>query len=567
MRAVWLLQSSLILTVLGGFLSAQSIRLESKLERPYLYIAQRAPEKGGQGVLSVLENSALLSAMGLAPRDTRDVNEVGTGRALLQSVQQLLSRLSVSSEASEIALVGFVPLGNQRRPLVVFHCELRPAGAKEMRTMLASNKLARPSRKVHGRQVFKLLGLGAESASVEVVIVNRDLLVSNDERSMGRLLDPRTTASGGFAREQRYQRLRSKLLVPPGSLLVYADWQALRPRLGGLLGAAPSWLMWYSGIQEPEQLMFVARPAPSKSGQKPGLITSFVLRHSSDSYRAPKSGAKKGSETSAGSSRLSAWRPDGWLDLLRGGKTGQLLAALPKCGLAGVVSRFDYRSLLRSHRGKRMRSLQARIFHQGHHHDIHLRDQILRRLDEVGAVQLMLVGDNQAPLQTRFAFTMHAKTATKARDIWSVIHDAYVATGEATQVSLGAGRKALRFGEARLADGGADALFFAAIDDNLVLAYGAEVIRRVADMTHRQRPSASLRRRNSALASRLQRLGVGRQQSIDGLFALDLRSLADRLLPNDKRKPADRLSGLLGVHAGFFTFEEDLIRLEVFTQL
>ena len=62
---------------------------------------------------------------------------------MLHSVQRLLSRLSRYSDASEMALVGMVPVrGDRTRPLLVFHTYLREGGVADVRGLLESGDLA-----------------------------------------------------------------------------------------------------------------------------------------------------------------------------------------------------------------------------------------------------------------------------------------------------------------------------------------------------------------------------------------------------------------------------------------
>ena len=82
------------------------MRLDTKVERPLVYLAQRAPTAGGEDVLSSLQDEVFLGALGLAGSGSRNVKEVDAGGGVLLSVQRLLSRLARYSEASEMALVG-----------------------------------------------------------------------------------------------------------------------------------------------------------------------------------------------------------------------------------------------------------------------------------------------------------------------------------------------------------------------------------------------------------------------------------------------------------------------------
>jgi hypothetical protein len=483
------------------------------------------------------------------------VKEVDAGRAVLDSVQQLLSRLSFSSTANEIALVGVLPLGDRNRPLVVFHSQLRERGAEDMRQLLASGTFTRPTRQVHGHQVFRI---GPDADAVEVALVARDLVVSNDSKAMEQTLDPRTAAGGGFAAGKRFQRLRRELDVPPGSLMFYADWQALRPRLGSLFGGDAAWVMQWSGVQVPEQLMFVARPAPCKPGQKRGIVTTFLLHHTSDSYKF---------SSTADAADLKSRRFDGWLDLLIEARPKALLAGLPRGGVATLSSMLDFKALLQTHRGKLWKSLQARYLRYANHVRLDLRADVLRRLEAIGGLQLMTVDDGG--WMPRLAFSIQAKSPKKAVEVFDSLCRAFTGHGDAEERVAADGGRELHFP----VDHQGRRLVLAAVHDTLVLAYDSSVMERVrAATTMTPRRAASLKKRDAAVLERLQRLGVSRQKKIAGLFALDFRELAGRLAPSGdgdqavKRKPTDPLSGLLGVHGGLFSIDQDLIRLEVFTQ-
>ncbi len=540
------------------------MRLDTKVERPLVYLAQRAPTTGGEDVLSSLQDEVLLGALGLAGSGSRNVKEVDAGAGVLHSVQRLLSRLSRYSEASEMALVGMVPVrfdekGSRSRPLLVFHTYLRKDGVVDMQKLLDAGELAIRSRRVHDRQVYRFRSAGEV---VEIALVVRDLVVSNDKKTMGRMLDPRTSASGGFAADPRFTRLRKKLDMPPGSLLFYADWEALRPRLDQVFRGDATWLMSLSGIELPEQLMFVARPAPRKNGQKRGIITNFLLRHASDS--------RKFGTGNADPKVVKTWRPDGWLDLLQAARPKDLLAGLPQGGIITIGTRLDFDMVIPTHHSKRVRRLQASIFHRCRHLRIDLRKEILRRLSEAGGAQFLLLdpkeGTEDESTGMRLAWSIRAKSSRDAKELFKVFQRMFVPTEEARLHGRG-NRQELRFVEDEHSRG---PLVLARVNDALVVAFSPDVIAEVRKMAEAKRKTPTSQRASTALTSRLQRLGVKPQQRLTGIIGLDLGFLANGEVDRAARKKGkskDRFSGFLGLHGGFFSFEKDLVRLEVITEL
>ena len=539
---MWCLHLVVVPLSTCGLLAAQGLRLENKVERPLVYLAQRAPAPGGEDVLSAFRDAALLAVLGL-DQGPRDVKEVDTGGAVLHSVQQLLSRLSHYSDASEMALVGILPLGDDRnRPLLVFHSELRADNVAEIQKLLDSNRLTRKSRRVHDRQIYEF-----KQGGVEVARVRRDLVVSNDKLTMSRVLDPRTAAAGGFASRPRFQSLRKRLVVPKGSLLFYADWRALQPRLDRVLGPDAAFMMSYSGIQVPEQLMFVARPAPRRGKESRGIITTVILQHASDSYKF---------STGKTLPKGKTWHPDGWLDLLSPERSSKLQVGLPSGGIATVSTTIDVDRLLPTHSGERMRRLQAAIFHGCFHLGIDLRRQVLRRLSGAGGLQLLMVEGGGTGL--RLAYSLRAKNPRQAKELFGVFEKAF--TGSRTG-KTGASRNRDDHLTLQIRSG-SGSVVLAVVHDSLVLAADASVIAQVQDLADQHKQNG--RGRRAALSSRLQRLGLNNKRRIAGLFTLDLRFLRGASVPV---QDADPFAGLLGLHGGFFTFEKNRVRLEVFTEL
>ena len=477
-----------------------------------------------------------------------------TSGAVLHSVQRLLSRLSFSSDAAEMALVGIVSAGrgpqalSGSRPLLVFHCQLRQGEIADMRSLLDSDAVTQRNRKLHDRQVYEFTAGSPQLGAVEVVLAERDLVVSNHRPTLSRVLDPRTTANRGFASSQRFQRLRKRVATPPGSVLVYADWKILVPKLDGLFAGDADWMMKNSGVQVPEQLMFVARPAPRRSGQKRGIITSVLLHHASDSY--------KFSTEKAPLEAVGEWHPDGWLDLLRPSRITELLAGLPPGGVVSIATKIDIESLLTTHSGRRMRRLQLPIFLALKYVGSDVPRRLIKRLSKVGGVQLlMLGGDKGSP---RLAYSMRAKSSRQARDIFRSLEKFCVAhhLAESREAPTKGGQRELRFRSLWSRNG----VVLSVVQDSLVLAFDPKVMQGARETLGRRAQSS----RRSAILSRLRRLGATRQK-VSGLFALDLGFLAGP--EARKKRPVHRFSSLLGLHAGFFTFEKDVVRLEMFTEL
>ena len=156
---------------------------------------------------------------------------------------------------------------------------------------------------------------------------------------------------------------------------------------------------------------------------------------------------------------------------------------------------------------------------------------------------------------------MRAKSVSDAKELFKVFQRMFVPQGSAELVPVGGGQFELRFAK-RFANG---PMILTRANDTIAVAFSPEVTAQVRKMTAERRRTPLYKRQSTALMSRLQRLGVGRQQQLAGVFGLDLSFLSK---PGSKTsKSLDRFSGVLGLHGGFFQIEKDLIRLEVFTQL
>lgn len=555
---MWFPRLAATLTLVSPCL-CQGLRIGDKVDRPVVYLAQRAPESEGGDVLSALGDPLLGQVLGWRPasRDSRgeptgpgDRNakekEVDAGSAVPQRLRALLSRLSVSSE---LALVSLLPAAGRQRPLLVFHCQLSAQGRGEIGKLLQARGVAEHSREVHGKQVFRLLpGATQGPADVEFVLHDHDLLVSNDRDTMDAVLDPRTKAGGGVERDPAFVELRKRVDVPPGSLLCYIDLEASTGAFWRALPRGTGDMLRRAGVRQPRQLMLVARPDPARKtkGQAPGIATQAVLRHRGDALPRRPLPAAPLSPT-----------PPGWLGMIEPKPLQQLLRSRPSGGLLSMSFEVDQEQLLTTRPSREGRWVQSHIFRMAMMAGLDLRNQVLRRLDDGASIQLVDLGDG-ASLQT--AVSMQAKNAAAARAVFRDLQQALLPrgravleTGEIEFLRLRTRDRTSRWGVGR-------------IEDRLVFARSVAVLAALRS----ERSARQQRRHEELLRTRLRRLGKD-SRKVHGLFVLDLRALVSRLFGAQSNKtPAaavDDTAGLFGIHVGLFSVEKNLLRLELASRL
>ena len=299
-------------------------------------------------------------------------------------------------------------------------------------------------------------------------------------------------------------------------------------------------------------MLLVARPR----GDKSGFSTSILLGLCRDEGRP---------------------RLDGWLALVDAARPKQLLGRLAPGSLGSLVVALDPTQLLPAGRGPGMWSLQGRIFGFFSHLGLDVRTQVIRRLGKAGSVQMMLLPGEGA--RTRTAYSFRARSRDAARKLYQDVKRAVTARQEGTVRKLATGLEVLEMDSPgfgifswRRRFGGVDTVFVAAIGDALYLTLDKTTMEAVLAQT-----KAPRRQHEALVLKRLQQLGL-RDKKVAGLFAVDLGVLSARLVGDvargqdsdkhdndtDQRKPPAH-SGLFGLHAGYFTLEHDVIRVEVFS--
>ncbi len=532
-------------------------RLEHRLQNPLLYLSRLGPALVDP--LPLLNDPVLQRLLG-----QRAPGGFAAGRgALLRPLARLLSS---KSEDLELALTKMVRAvnGETETPYLIFRCQLLPASAEQVSKVLRDS-LAEPSRKLHGQQVYRLKGPGSveergrRDPQVEVVLVGNNLVVSNDPLALGQAINPHTVAGAPvLSQDARYKDLRKRIGVPKGAVMLYADWRRLGPRLSIMLQMEFGLPFRWSGLGDTDRLLLVVRPA--KRGRD-GFVTSVLLGRRPP--RRPTHRPQRGH--------------DGWLQAVEAAKPLQLLSGLHHGGVGSLAVAFDPKKLLGpAARGPRMRRLQGWIFGHAFQVGLDVRRQVIRRLGKIGGAQVMLLpGDGVRP---RVAYSFQAKTSKQARDLVMGLKKALANSGRARCRQLDSGKEVLEiespgFGRHSFGRrfGGSDYALLAAVGDSVYLTFDRDTM---AQVMSRNRSRQTRAQQDAMVRQYLRHLGAW-DKKVAGIFIGDLSSIATRVVgkPNvgkggednkDQGKPKPT-PGLFGMHAGYFTVEQGLVRLEVFS--
>ena len=209
---------------------------------------------------------------------------------------------------------------------------------------------------------------------------------------------------------------------------------------------------------------------------------------------------------------------------------------------------------------------------------IHAAFGVLRaRLDAYKPELLLMVGGEKSVAQP--AYSLRARNAKSARELFDIVARGFTRHRLSGRHS-GRDSQSDFAGELGEADGHqllhirprhGDGLVLSVVQDSLVLAANSDVIaevRELADKPRSRSTAAATARRNATIRSRLARLGASRERA-SGVVAFDLSFLAERF--GESPREPDSLpalnNGLFGLHAGVVSFERDLVRLKIFTEL
>ncbi|MEQ1634146.1 MAG: hypothetical protein ABL997_17335 [Planctomycetota bacterium] len=366
--------------------------LKGSLSAPMAYVAIDASAGGEAGAANPLLTLAMSPAFGEA-----------NGGGAFAFVRGVLSR---ARGEVELALLGVMPslLDDDRAgsPLVVLRTQLAESDVERLRVVLADERVARPSRLVHGRQAYVLVGSDAEAGRlpIEIALLDRDLVVANNARGLDEALDRGTTTGRrSLVEDARFRRLMADLRPESGALLVYADWLRCGPRLASLRGLPGTLLQW-SGLGGADAVAMAVMPRRSDRRAADGGEIAF---HSQILLSMPEASAV-----------------DGWLSLVTSAPARQMLDDVPVGGLGGFVFSVEPERLIAAvepGRGPlhRHRHDFGHRIHGGC--ELHGLDfqRIVDRLGHRGSMQMLLLPSKDFELAP--AFALQAKSRKAANDI------------------------------------------------------------------------------------------------------------------------------------------------------
>ncbi|MHC4077882.1 MAG: hypothetical protein ACYST0_05495 [Planctomycetota bacterium] len=530
-------------------------RLEHRLQNPLLYLSRQGPALVDP--LPLLNDPVLQKLLGqAAPGGFAG----GGSGAVLRDLARLLS---CESDDLELALTRMVQAvkGATETPSLIFRCQLTAAGAGKVGNVLRGG-LAEPTHKLDGQQVFRLRG---SPNNRQDPAGSGNLVVSNDPSALQQAISSKTKAAGPvLSQKPRYQKLRKQIDVPAGAVMLYANWEPDKRKPGrGLshmlereLGLPFRW----SGLGDTDRLLLVVRPR-RRGGA--GFVTSVLL-----GQRPPR--------------RPRHWPPhwpdpgpDGWLQAVKPAKPQQLLGGLHPGALGSLAVAVDPKKLLGPAGRGRMLQLQRWIFGHASKVGLDVRSQIIRRLGKTGGAQVLLLpGGGVRP---RVAYSFQARTAKQASDLIADLKKVLANSRRVRSRQLASGKEVLeitsppRFGRRRWF-GGRDHALLAAVGDAVYFTFDQGTMEQVVRMS-RSKGRQTRSQREAMVRRYLKRLGAW-DEKVAGIFAADLGPVASRVLGHDKNNDRnnDRNKGrpkvqsrLFGQHAGYFTVEQGLIRLEVFS--
>ena len=418
----------------------------------------------------------------------------GSARAL-SMVRGMLRR---GAGEIELALTGIVGRGGA--PLVVLRARLGRDQADRLRLVLQeSEALAAPNREVGGHQTYTLRGGPGSGVgqTVEMALVGHDFVAGNDARAMREVLEPAgstTSASGGrqvLARSAAYRRLRERVELPAGSLLVFSDWQRLGKRLASSMAGTHAELLASSGLGSAKSMMATVVPEARSGGD---LRASLLLDFEFDAR------SSKGREI------------NGWFAAAEPIAAKTLVRELPSSGLGGLVVSVDLRAVA-SH-SRKTSHLYWDLRDAFRDFGLDFERNVLSRLAPQGTVQLHLNEADSADASVAPIYSVRAKSRSRAEDLFvdirRVVEDNGV--GELLKQGSRRGRGMLKlWGRHRSL-----AAYLAVHDDALLFAERREALEQLLVELPRSRPR---RQRNSFVGKAIKSIGG---EQVAGLFDLDL---------------------------------------------
>lgn len=539
---------------LATVMVAQGPRLVDRIDSPLVYLALDAVQGQGPvaadrtgGVRRLLADPALDRLLGFAAGgEARATPDSATGT--LSLLKDLIAR---TAGELELAVTGFLPVqqGEARGhvPLLAFRARLSAAESQRMHDVLADPARARPGRQVGGSAIWTLASRdpAQPGRQVEVTLVENDLVVTNSVVAMDELLLPMTTSASRrvLAGDARFRALRERLAAPAGSLVLYGDWPRLGSRLSALADGLGGDLLEWSGLGAAAAVM--AALSPGDDGLTGTMLLSFQ----------------------------GAAAIDGWFSSVQPVPARALSDALPAGGLGGLVLAMDP-DRAAGETGAAFRELVEDVLDD---FGLDFRRQVLGRLGQVGAMQVMFAPAGSGAARLRAAYSLRARSRTAARELF----DDLVRSTEVRRVgSLLPTRdrrepKVLRLelrGHAHPPgdrphgpgagappgpppDGGgggrpephADQVYLSVLDDGLLFAYDPAAIAQVHDEA---RQANRKTRRDAILGSTLQAIGDAK---VAGLFDLDLTPVFAAAFGGN---PLD-WSGIPARHTGYVDLQKD----------
>jgi hypothetical protein len=517
--------------VAAASLPAQAARLVDSIEAPMAYLCLEPMPAGtadrSNGPVQQLIADPSLDALFSDPGSAA----VREGKATTRALALVRGVLARSSGGLEIALTGVVP--GAGRPLLILRARLQPEEADRLQTVLAGPSLAVPHRTLAKRQTYRLQdGTGRAGGGgtnegpgglVELALVGTDLVVGNDGSAMQEMLaaDPAGTtaarASRVLAADPRFTSLRQRVTTPPGSLLVYGDWQRLGKRLQTSLAGISGFLLDSSGLGSARSVMVSVAAAQSN-------FAATVLLDFDGAGAGPKGGI------------------DGWFSAAQSVPARSLLAELPAGGgdgLGGLVVAVDLTHIAgRSHRGARTLHDLGNAFER---YGLDFERNVLGRLGSRGTLQFLLRrGSGSAVAEITSVYSLRAKSRKAAADLFEDLRRVTEASGlgrivpgKDVPAKEGSAKEkrpdVLELHPSSHQQRSHEPTSVAVFEDLLLVAPGGESLgtETVVQVHEELRRAAKARgKRDQIVASTLQTIGG---DNVAGLFDVDLQPMFDQV--------------------------------------
>jgi len=533
----------------AGSATAQAApRLVDSIEAPMLYVALDATAgaagrgRAGGAVQRLLADPAFDAVLsGGRPGAGRSGAGDSSSARATALVRGVLSR---SSGELEIALTGVVPGVGQ--PLLVLRAQLQQdeAGRLQSRLREAAAELAEPCRELHGRQTYAMLGADGRQAAgpgqqVEIALVGNDLVVANDTTAMEEMLTPqrRTSATRRvLSSDPRFMRLRERMSMEAGSLLVYGDWQRLGKRLqSGDLGDAlwmPTFVLRWSGLNTARAVM------ASLSGTKDDFTGTVLL-----DFDGKRAGGRRGSG-------LGDADINGWFSSALSIPARTLVRDLPGGGLGGLVMAVDLRDIaVQSRRGAQLlRHLRDSFRAFG----LDFERNVLSRLGERGTVQLLFRrGEGGATTEINSVYSVRATSREAASDLFKDLRRSAVqrGTGRLLEDRLRRGVEVLELRHDKKRE--SPPTFVAVHGDSVLVAFDPVTIDEF--LVEARKGGRQRGRRDVAVGNVIQEIGGS---DVSGLFDLDFTPWLDHLASLlSAGNTAVDLSGIPRRHIGYLDLQ------------